>query len=170
MEVVDWCGSQLVRLISSYHFDGKQYGESLHLPLRCRQSLRLTTFDFWSSEVGYLYENLHPNGGTDPLGMFPPLLKRTDVLAPCLNVVFQWLVSLGSFLACWRGQCHSYSEGSTILLCCQLQTDFHNISIVFLLLLWWWFLSLSGRASIAPEEKQTVIQGMPQVKWSAYVM
>ena len=28
------------------------------------------------------------------------------------------------------GQCHPYSKGSTVLLCCQLPTDFHNICIV----------------------------------------
>ena len=27
-------------------------------------------------------------------------------------------------------QCHSNSERSTVLLCCQLKTDFNNISIV----------------------------------------
>ena len=35
--------------------------------------------------------------------MFPIFLKRTaDVMAPSLSVVFQKLVCLGSFLACWR--------------------------------------------------------------------
>ena len=41
-------------------------------------------------------------GGSDPLGMFPLFLKKTDVLALHLSVVFWWLVRLGSFLACWR--------------------------------------------------------------------
>ena len=42
--------------------------------------------------------DLDPNGGTDPLGMFPLFLTRTaDVMAPHLSVVFQLLVSLGSF-------------------------------------------------------------------------
>ena len=35
-------------------------------------------------------------GGTDPLGMFPLFLKRTDVMAPHLSVVFRPLVRLGS--------------------------------------------------------------------------
>ena len=35
--------------------------------------------------------------------MLPIFLKETaDVLAPCLSVVFWWLVCLGSFPACWR--------------------------------------------------------------------
>ena len=35
--------------------------------------------------------------------MFPLFLKRTaDVLAPCLSVLFQWLVHLGNFPACRR--------------------------------------------------------------------
>ena len=47
--------------------------------------------------------DLDPYGGTDPLGMFPLFLKRTaDVMAPHLSVVFQRLVCLGSFPACWR--------------------------------------------------------------------
>ena len=47
--------------------------------------------------------DLDPYGGTDPLGMFPLFLKRTaDVMAPRLKVVFQQLVRLGSFPACWR--------------------------------------------------------------------
>ena len=40
---------------------------------------------------------------TGPLGMFPLFFKRTtDVIAPCLRVVFRRLVRLGSFPTCWR--------------------------------------------------------------------
>ena len=46
--------------------------------------------------------DLDPYGGTDPLGMFPLFLKRTDVMAPSLGVVFRRLIRLGSFPACWR--------------------------------------------------------------------
>ena len=47
--------------------------------------------------------DLDPYGGTDPLGLFPLLFKRTaDVMAPHLSVVFRRLVRLGSFPACWR--------------------------------------------------------------------
>ena len=46
--------------------------------------------------------DLDPGGGTDPLGMFPLFLKRTDVMAPGFSVVFRRLVRLGSFPACWR--------------------------------------------------------------------
>ena len=47
--------------------------------------------------------DLDPYGGTDPLGMFPLLVKRTaDVMATHLSVVFQRHVRLGSFPACWR--------------------------------------------------------------------
>ena len=46
--------------------------------------------------------DLNPYGGTGPLGMFPLFLKRTDVMASCLSVVFWRLVRLGSFSACWR--------------------------------------------------------------------
>ena len=46
--------------------------------------------------------DLDPYGGTDPWGMFPLFIKRTDVMAPRLSEVFQRLVRLGSFPACWR--------------------------------------------------------------------
>ena len=73
----------------SDHFDSKQSREALDMPLTCHPSPRLTTFAFRSSEVGRLLLDLDPYGGTDPLGMFPLLLKRTaDVMAPCLSVVF----------------------------------------------------------------------------------
>ena len=46
--------------------------------------------------------DLHPYGGTDPLGMFPIFLKRTTaVMATCLSVVFWQPVPLGSFPPCW---------------------------------------------------------------------
>ena len=61
-----------------------------------------TTFAFRSSEVSRLLLDLDRYGGTDPLGMFPLFLKRTaDVMAPRLSLVFQRLVRLGSFPACW---------------------------------------------------------------------
>ena len=34
--------------------------------------------------------------------MYPLFLKRTDVLAPRLSVVFRWLVRLGRFPVRWR--------------------------------------------------------------------
>ena len=47
--------------------------------------------------------DLDPYGGSDPLGMFPLVLKRTaDVLAHRLCVVFRRLVRLGSFPTCWK--------------------------------------------------------------------
>ena len=84
-------------------FDSKQSREAVDLPLTCHPSPSLTIFTFRSSEVRRLLLDLDPYGGTDPLGMFPLFLKRTaDVVAPRLSVVFQWLVRLGSFPACWR--------------------------------------------------------------------
>ena len=44
--------------------------------------------------------DLDPYGGTNPLGMFSLFLKRTDVMASRLSVVFRRLVRLGSFPAC----------------------------------------------------------------------
>ena len=46
--------------------------------------------------------DLDPYGGTHPLVIFPFFLKRTDVMAPRLSVVFRRHVRLGSFQACWR--------------------------------------------------------------------
>ena len=111
----------------SDHFVSKQSREAVDLPLTCHQSPSLTTFAFRLSEVSRLSLDLDPYGGTDPLGMcmFPLFLKRTaDVMAPRLSVGFRRLVRLGT------GQCHPNSERSTVLFCCQLPTNFHNISTV----------------------------------------
>ena len=87
----------------SDHFDSKQSTEAVDLPLTCHPSPSLTTFVFRSSEVRRLLLYLDPYGGTDPLGLFPLFLKRTvDAMVPHLSVVFQRLVRLGNFPACWR--------------------------------------------------------------------
>ena len=87
----------------SDHFDSKQSRESVDLLVTCHLSPRLITFAFRLSEVKCLLLDLDPYDGTDPLGMFPLFLKRmADVLAPRLSVVFQRLLDLGSFPACWR--------------------------------------------------------------------
>ena len=86
----------------SDHFDGKQSRESVDLPLTYHPSPSLVTFALRSSEVRRLLLNLDPCGGTDPLGMFPLFMKRSDVLAPRLSVVFRRLLHLGSFPTCWR--------------------------------------------------------------------
>ena len=59
----------------SDHFDSKQSWEAVDLQLTCHPSPSLTTFAFRSSEVRRLLLNLDPYGGTDPLGMFPLILK-----------------------------------------------------------------------------------------------
>ena len=117
----------------SDHFYSKQSRESVNLQLTCSPSPSLTTFVLRSSEVRRLLLDLDPYRGTDPLGMFSLLLKKTaDVMAPLLSVVFRWLVRFGSFPACWRqtNGTPPHSERTSVLLCCQLPTDFHNISIV----------------------------------------
>ena len=89
-------------LLSS-HFDGKQSRDSVDLPYTCHPSPSLTTFAFRSWEVKRLLLDLDSYGGTDPLGMYPLLLKKTAVvLASCLAVVFRRLLRLGSFPICWR--------------------------------------------------------------------
>ena len=83
------------------HFDSKQSGEAVDLPLTCHPSPSLTTFAFRSREIRRLLLDLDPYGGTDPLGMFPLFLKRTaDVMAHRLSVVFLQLVRQGSFPTC----------------------------------------------------------------------
>ena len=86
----------------SHLFDGKLSRDSVDLPLTCHPSPRHTTFTFRSSEVRRLLLDLHPYGGTDPLGMFLLFLKKTNVLAPLVMVVFRRLIRRGSFPACWR--------------------------------------------------------------------
>ena len=86
----------------SDHFDSKQSREAVDHLLTCHPSPCLTTFTFTSSEVRRLLLYLDPYGGTDPLCMFPLFLKRTaGVMAPRHSVLFQWLVRMGSFPACW---------------------------------------------------------------------
>ena len=115
----------------SDHFDSKHSKEVVDLPLSCHQSPCLTTVAFRSSEVRRLLLDLDPYGGTDPFGMFPRFLKRTaDVMAPRLSVVFRRLVRLVVTSVLETAQCHPNSERSTVLFCCQLQTNFHKISIV----------------------------------------
>ena len=85
----------------SDHFDSKQSREAVYLPLTCHPSPSLTTFAFRSIDVSGVLLDLDPYGGTDPVGMFPLFLKRTDVMAPRLSVVFRRLVRPGSFPVCW---------------------------------------------------------------------
>ena len=61
------------------HFDRKQSREVADLLLTFYPSPSLTTFAFRSREVRRLLLDLDPYGGSDPLGMFPLFLKRTDV-------------------------------------------------------------------------------------------
>ena len=70
-------------------------------------------FAFRSSEVRYIVLEYAHYGGTDPLGTFPHLIKRTaDVLAPCLSVVYRRLLRLDSFLALLQiGLCHPIPKG-----------------------------------------------------------
>ena len=80
----------------SDHFSSKQFREAVDLQLTCHPSPSLTTFAFRSREVRRLLLDLDPDGGTDPLGMFPLFLQRTaDVMAPHLNFggLFVWVVS-----------------------------------------------------------------------------
>ena len=81
----------------SDNFDSKQSRVAADLPLTCHPSPSLTTFAFRSREVRRLLLDLDPYGGTDPLGMFPLFLKRTDVMAPvlvkCFDGLFAWVVS-----------------------------------------------------------------------------
>ena len=55
----------------SDHFYSKQSREAVDLPLTSHPSPSLTTFAFRSSVVRRLLLDFDPDGGTDPLGMFP---------------------------------------------------------------------------------------------------
>ena len=87
-------------MVQLFHFNSKQFRESVDLPLTCHPSPSLATFAFVSSEVRRLWLHVDAYGGTDTLGIFPLFLKITaDVMAPHLSEVFRWLVRLGSFSA-----------------------------------------------------------------------
>ena len=96
------CESVVKAYLLSDHFDSKQSREAVDLLLTCHPSQSLTTFASRSIEVSPLLLDLDPNGGTDPLGMFPLFKRTADVMSPHLSVVFRRLVRLGSFPACWR--------------------------------------------------------------------
>ena len=69
------------------HFDRKQPWEADDLQLTCLQFPSLTSSAFRSSEARCLLLDFDPYGGSDPWGMFPFLLKRTDVISPLLSAV-----------------------------------------------------------------------------------
>ena len=77
--------------------------------------------------------DLDSYGSTDPLGIFPRVLKRTaDVPAHRLAVVFRLPLRLGRFPVChgeWLNVTRN-SKGSTSLLNGQLQTNFLNTSLL----------------------------------------
>ena len=98
LEEVDFSGVCPADLLSD-HFDSKRH----FVPsLACPLSPSLNNFAFRSREVRHLFLDLDPYGGFDPLGMFLLSLKKTDVMAPFLSVVFQRLVRLSSFQLSWR--------------------------------------------------------------------
>ena len=87
----------------SDQFDSKQSRESVDQPLTYHPSPSLTIFAFRSKEVRHLMLYLDPYGGTDPLSMFSLILKRKQCsVSASFSVVFQLLVCLRSFTACWR--------------------------------------------------------------------
>ena len=115
----------------SNHFDSKHSRESVDLLLTCHPSLSLTTFSFTSSEVRRLLLDLDPYGAWHwPIGYVSTFSYEIwGCYGPRLSVVFRRLVRLFPGLL-ETIQSHSNSERSTVLLCYQLPTDFHNISIV----------------------------------------
>ena len=60
----------------SDHIDCKQSRASVDLPLTYHPASSLTTFSFSWSEVRHLLLDLDLYGDTDPLGMFPLVLKN----------------------------------------------------------------------------------------------
>ena len=132
VRVVYWYATRLLRLICWWiilqHAVQGVCWSAAHLP----SVSYFYHLSFCSSEVRRLLLDLDPFGGTDQFGVFFLLLKRTLMLWPRLSVVFRWLVRLGSFPARWRqtSQCYLNSKRSSVLLSCQLPTDFSNISFV----------------------------------------
>ena len=88
------CESVCKADLLSNHFDSKQSREAVDLPLTCHPSPSLSPVSSGRErEVRRLLLDLYPYGGTDPLGMFPLVLKRTaDV--NCFCGLFVWVVAL----------------------------------------------------------------------------
>ena len=76
------CESVGMADLLSDHFDSMQSREAVDLPLTRHPSPSLTTFAFRSREVKRFLLDLDPDGGTDPLGIFPLFLKRSAMLWP----------------------------------------------------------------------------------------
>ena len=95
--VCDRVGWYMVNCLAS-----RQSKESVDLMLTCHPFTWHITLAFRSSEVRPPLFDLVLYGGTDPLGMFPLFLKRTDVLASPHSIVFRWSLCLGNFSACYR--------------------------------------------------------------------
>ena len=126
VEVVDWCVSRLAKLISCWIIlmatNPKSlficYSLAIHLwdlpPLPSGQvrsgiCTLMVSLIHWICFLFFLWELL----------MFWP-----HILVYCFGGLLIWVV----FQLAGDSQCHPNSKGSTILLCCQLLTDFHNIS------------------------------------------
>ena len=87
----------------SDHFGSKQSREAVDLPLTCHPFLSLTTLPSGRKRSGVSSLTWTFMVASDPLGMFPLFLKRTDDdMAPRLSVVFRLHVRLSSVPACWR--------------------------------------------------------------------
>ena len=72
----------------SDHLNSKKSREAVDLPPTCSPSLSLTTFAFRSNKVRLLLLDVDPNGGNDPLGMFPLLLRKSCRLARGKSGIF----------------------------------------------------------------------------------
>ena len=85
----------------SNHFDSKQSGMSVDLPLTWHPSSRLTTFAFRLGEVTRLLLDLYTYAGTDTcigyVSCFSIENSSCSGPPPRLSVVFWCLVRLGSF-------------------------------------------------------------------------
>ena len=85
------------------HFDEKQNRDRVPILQGCFPEEKFSKFAFRSGELRKILLCLDSNGGTDPSGVFPLVLKKVaGVMAVPLASVFRIMLQRGSFPLCWR--------------------------------------------------------------------
>ena len=83
------------------NFDSKQRREQFISPLPCFPQSRCNSLALRTSVLQRLLLDLDTYGGVDPLGVFPPFLKKdADIISPKLGMIYRWLIRLGLFQEC----------------------------------------------------------------------
>ena len=112
-------------------FDNKQCREEVTLPPTCHTEPSMLNMAFRSRGVKKILAGLDSFGGTEPLGLFPLLLKEAArVLAPKLSTVFRLLFRQGVSTVLAHCQHHTHSQECAVPMCLKLSSYFNYSSSV----------------------------------------